>query len=92
MSTPFKLIVASDAATTCLLEFVDVVSNCASPASPLVSATVSRKAFFAPVSEFTISEKVPSPLSVTAAFTPAIAFNESAKELKLLFAEFTCIL
>ena len=91
MFTPFRLMEASAAATTCLLEFVDVLSNCASPASPLASATVSRRAFFVPVSEFTIREKVPSPLSVTAAFTPDIAFNESARELKLLFAEFTCI-
>ena len=90
--TPFRLIAASAAATTCLLAFVDVVSNCASPSSPLVSLTENRSAFFEPVSELTISENVPSPLSVTAAFTPVIVFRESARELKLLFAEFTCIL
>ena len=74
-----------------MLELVDVVSNCASPASPVASITVSRIAFLAPVSEFTINENAITFIRYSVVFTPDIAFSESARELKLLFAEFTCI-
>ena len=85
-----EFIDASCAATTCLLALLLVVSNAAKPASEASSVTDNLKAFFAPVSEFIIKENVPSPLSVTVAFTPSklsetqLAHSKYYLHLKLL--------
>ena len=85
-TTPFKLIDASWAATTCLLALLAEVSKVDNPLSNSSSVTVNLNALFSPVSELTISENVPSPLSVTVALTPSNADNVSANPFKVLFA------
>ena len=60
-TTPFKLIDASCAATTCLLALLAEVSKVDNPLSDSSSVTVNLNALFSPVSELTISENVPSP-------------------------------
>ena len=84
--TPLIVNAASWAATTCLLELFVVVSKAANPESDPSSVTLKRRAFFAPVSEFTISENVPSPLSVTVALTPLRLLRAAAKSDRLLLA------
>ena len=83
--TPLIFILASAAATTCLLEFVDEVSNAANPGSLLSSVTLNLRALLAPVSEFMIRENVPSPLSVTVALTPYGKERDEANPDKVLF-------
>ena len=60
------------------------MSKADKPVSLGSSVTLSLKAFFAPVLELTIKEKVPSPLSVTVALTPSIAVRASAKPTSVL--------
>ena len=69
-----------------MLELFVVVSNSDNPESDESSVTDNLKAFFSPVSEFTIRENVPSPLSVTVAFTPSTAERDSANPLRVLLA------
>ena len=61
------------------------MSNEAKPGSALSSVTLNLSAFLAPVSEFIIRENVPSPLSVTVAFTPSIAVKDAANPDNVLF-------
>ena len=73
-----------------MLALFEDVSKAASPGSLESSLTPKRKALFAPVSEFTTREKVPSPLSITVAFTPLTALNAVARPDKvLLLSEIT---